>query len=298
MSDQADKLRLLANSLLPCAQSSGPLPPTIAITGGKGGVGTTTVAINLAVALATAGHRTTLVDAATHPDAAQLAGVDTSGGPCLADVVAGTAAVRDALRTGPAGVHLLGSRWAGETIDLSPRATERLFAQLASLHEDTDVFLVDTGSGTSNSARRFWNAASAVLFVTTPDDLAVMDAYATIKSCCAHLNDSPPEIRTLVNQCDTAAADDDVQHRLASSCQRFLGRAVGRAPRLPVHASQSYVSMTVPRAWEQDGTQFARSVHQLGRCVIDLLAQQRWSEQDLAGTELPATTNAYELSTC
>ena len=276
MSDQADKLRQLVSDSLPCAEPSGPLPPTIVVTGGKGGVGTTTVALNLAVALATAGQRTVLVDAAEHPDAAQLAGIDTSDGPCLADVLAGTASLVDALRNGPGGLKLLGSRWAGEIGDRSPRTIDRLLAQLQSLHDRTDTLVIDAGSGVNLATRRFWQSATIVLVATAPDDMAVMDTYATIKAGLAGECDA--ELRVLVNQCDAATLADDVHRRLAAACHRFLGRAVGRAPRLPVHATQSYTSMRVPRAWEQLGSPFARSIHQLGRFASDLLSQQRWVE--------------------
>ena len=90
------------------------LPPTIVVTGGKGGVGTTTVAINLAAALAQNGRRTVLVDTAPHADAAQLLGVDVERGSCLDDVLAGSLTAADALSAGPAGISLLAGQWAAE----------------------------------------------------------------------------------------------------------------------------------------------------------------------------------------
>ena len=79
MSDQADKLRQLVIDTAP-ARGDRMLPPTIVVTGGKGGVGATTVAINLAAALAEHGRRTVLVDAAPNADVAQLLGIDVERG--------------------------------------------------------------------------------------------------------------------------------------------------------------------------------------------------------------------------
>jgi Flp pilus assembly CpaE family ATPase len=78
MSDQADKLRDLVAEAVTYVVAHAALPPTIVVTGGKRGVGTTTVATNLAASLTHNGHRTVLVDAAPNADAAQLLGLDAA----------------------------------------------------------------------------------------------------------------------------------------------------------------------------------------------------------------------------
>ena len=77
MSDQAFKLRELADSRASGALREPAGIPMIAITGGTAGVGTTIVAVNLAAALADRGERVVLVDAAeTRANLAQVAGVE------------------------------------------------------------------------------------------------------------------------------------------------------------------------------------------------------------------------------
>jgi Mrp family chromosome partitioning ATPase len=63
MHDQADELRLLARHWAAEAKPSAGGPRKIVISAGKGGVGTTTIAVNLAAALGRQGCRTVLVDA-------------------------------------------------------------------------------------------------------------------------------------------------------------------------------------------------------------------------------------------
>ncbi len=54
-----------------------PTPPVIAVLGAKGGVGSTSIAVNLAAMLAVAGKKTTLVDCnLQQPDVAQLVGIE------------------------------------------------------------------------------------------------------------------------------------------------------------------------------------------------------------------------------
>src|SRR4029079_19473705 len=111
MPDQAEKLRQLIADAMPDGRDEAAPPPMIVVTGAKGGVGTTTIALNLAVALTHAGHRTVLVDAAPNADIAQLAGTDAGAGGSIADVVEGKCDADEALREGPGGAALLAGSW-------------------------------------------------------------------------------------------------------------------------------------------------------------------------------------------
>jgi flagellar biosynthesis protein FlhG len=244
------------------------------VTGGKGGVGATTVALNLAVALTHAGCRTALVDAAPYADIAHLAGIDNSGGQCLDDVIAGTCEITEALHSGPAGIGVLAGRAASpESPDRSPRAADRLLSRLPALAAHVDAVVIDSGNGMTPWSRAFWQRAGLVLLVTTPDDTAVMDAYATIKRLGT--DDGAADIRVLVNQCDDAAAAADAQRRIADACRRFLSRTIGRAPRLPRHDADRRGGSEPLSAWHLPSSTFGRSVNQLGRFAADVLSQHR-----------------------
>src|SRR5262245_59055361 len=107
MPDQADQLRHLATSSPP-ANEAWPRLPIIAVTGGKPGVGATTVAVNLGAALADAGLRSVIVDAAlTRANLSQVAGVYARSTNRLTDVIAGNCSATAALEPGPAGALLL-----------------------------------------------------------------------------------------------------------------------------------------------------------------------------------------------
>jgi len=260
---------------MPCGHADAPLPPTIVVTGGKGGVGTTTVALNLAVAMTHLGRRTALVDAAPQADAAQLAGVDTLRGWCLNDLLDGLCTATDALRPGPAGTLLVAGRWASSSSqERSSPAVDRLLWHLSTMEVDVDVLIIDSGSGSTPWSRRLWQRANLVLVVTTPADVAMLDAYATLKRGAGA--DVTADIHVLVNQCDGAAAAKDVERRIATACRRFLGRTVQRTPRLLRHvAALDSDDWRAPRAWEMPDSPFGRSVQQLGRFAADVLARHR-----------------------
>jgi flagellar biosynthesis protein FlhG len=203
MTDQANELRQL---VLRSARS-GPAVPynapcIIVLTSGKGGVGTTTIAVNLAAALARDGRRTVLVDADfKNADATKLCRVDAT------DTVAG--------------VLVLPGAWGrAELVDCSETAQQRLLTQLVHLGAHADFVIVDIGSGASRVAARFWNAADRILLVTTPEAMAIMDTYALLKTLAAS---DRRNVGTLINNASSPRTATDAHQRLSRASKRFLG---------------------------------------------------------------------------
>jgi flagellar biosynthesis protein FlhG len=197
----------------------------LVVSGGKGGVGTTIVAANLAVALARQGRRAVWVDADfDHGGNAPLLGLGERGS--VADVLAGRRGVHEVLERGPSGVQVLAGAWAsGEVSDPSPIAQERFIRELKLLAPHADAVVIDAGSSRTPLARRLWQAASAVAVVATPDSTAVMNAYAAIKTLADA--EKEPTVYTLVNLAGDSATADEVHARIAAACRRFLSvRAV------------------------------------------------------------------------
>jgi MinD-like ATPase involved in chromosome partitioning or flagellar assembly len=273
MPDQADQLRQLAIASPPPARGAWSGPPLVALTGGKMGVGTTTVAVNLGAALADAGRRVVIVDAAMrHANLAQVAGIEDDSTDALSDVLSGNRLAAATLRPGPAGTLLLASAAASRGApDHSRRAQQRLLGCLQSLAGDADLILVDTGSGVTHWTRRLWQQARLVLVVTAPDDVAIRETYATIKLATADQLDA--ELCLLVNQCEIPAQADQAHRRLAGACQQFLARAVPAMPSLPIHQFGNDASLRFPpRIWELPDSPFGHAVLWLRRAVTDKLA--------------------------
>ena len=220
MKDQAADLReLVRQRATPRPAAGGAQSATfVALGGGKGGVGTTTIAVNLAVALAAPGHRTALVDADPRGgDVAMLLGLDARH--TLADVLVGRSTLDEALAPGPSGLWVLAAGWSETCVSHVPEdAEERLFAELG---RRVDFVLADTGNAPGPLARRFWRSADMALTVTTPETAAVMNAYARIKA--THPSCTPEAIHTLVNRALSARSVRKIDARLDRACRRFLG---------------------------------------------------------------------------
>jgi flagellar biosynthesis protein FlhG len=248
MHDQADELRQLVRQRAIRPTVEGPGAPLVVVNGGKGGVGTTTTAVNLAVALARQGRRAVFVDADLDHGGNANFGHGPSPGSII-DVLASRRTVHEVMERGPSGIQVIAGAWAsGQISEPSAKVHERFIAELKDLAPHADAVVIDGGSGRNQLARRLWQAADVLLTVTTTDRLSVMDAYAAIKAMSVPEATCPHYI--LVNRASDVASATGVQTRIAAACQRFLGLrvdAVGSVPHCTAAESGEGVLVYPPR---------------------------------------------------
>ena len=218
--DHATELRNLARRASRGAATSLPTPCIVALTGGREGVGVTTLAVNLAVALTDAGSRVVVVDAnLRHGDLARAYGVQPQGG--LGDILSARRDVHEVLVAGPAGIHILPS--SSDSATMVPdelRASQRLWRQIKALGRHAEVVLLDSGSGPGPHLHGIWNAADLTILITTAENESVMETYATVKQ--EVVGDS--RLQLVVNRAANWPQAEDVHRRLARTSQRFLAR--------------------------------------------------------------------------
>ncbi len=216
MHDQADHLRRLIRGTRD-VQLGGAARQSIVVVGAKGGVGTTTIAVNLAVALARRRRDAVLVDGDLgKADAGALCGLRE--GPTVVDVLAGRHRVEDVLQSGPAALRVLAGAWAtGHLTDCDAVAQQRLLDGLADL---AGVTVIDAGCGLHRVLERFWRSADHVLLVTTPDDTSLMDAYASLKTFARRHREVP--VHLVVNGAAGHQQCREIHARLAQASRRFL----------------------------------------------------------------------------
>ena len=210
--------------------------PFVLISGGKGGVGKTMLAVNLAVQLASEGRRVLLVDLDLGLADAHVF-LRLTPQATLADALGGRAALRDCIVRAPGGFDLLASESGAHELardDESRR--ERVLAALAELSSAYDIVLGDSAAGVGSDVLGFAAAADRVLIVTTPDPAALTDAYGLIKALDAYsttLNIDLPTPELVLNLVDGADQADGLATRLRGVCERFLVRSPRLAGWLP-----------------------------------------------------------------
>ena len=193
MTDQAAKLRALVGESSPEVDARDGGVPIVVVTGARGGVGATTVAVNLAAVVADQGERVLLVDGAQQRnELVETSGVRREMEYSLAEVLVGKCEIEKAIVPGPVGVQMLVNRWSARTSpDFSRNAQQRLLGELQSLEGAVDLIVIDAGRGLTPWSRRFWSRANLVALVTTPDDATVLDAYAIVKQGVADSAELP-----------------------------------------------------------------------------------------------------------
>ncbi|WP_372970949.1 AAA family ATPase [Marinobacter sp.] len=196
-------------------------PRTLAITGGKGGVGKTSVALNLSLTLAREGHRVLLMDADT-----DLANVSIMLGRyptrTLANVMAGECGLRDVIMEAEWGLHIVpGASGVEQCVEMAPEESLKVLKALSRLEKDYDYVIIDTASGLQKTGMHMIAASELACVVVTPDPASLTDAFSLIKLLIRRGYRRTPSV--LVNMAKGASQARSVFQRLEAAAQRHLG---------------------------------------------------------------------------
>jgi len=192
----------------------------LAITSGKGGVGKTNIAANLAICLASSWKKILLVDADL-----SLANLDVVMGISskynISYLMKGRKSVEEIIHIGPEGLGIIcGASGLEELADVGEFQRQRLLNELSKLQQNSDAIVIDTAAGISKSVIGFCLAADHILVVTTPEAAAITDAYAMIKVLVG--NNFPGRISLVVNMAETVAEGKRTYQQIANVVRRFL----------------------------------------------------------------------------
>ncbi len=219
--DQAEGLRNIIK-----AKNQKDLSPArvLTITSGKGGVGKSNLAVNLAVQLRKKGKKVIIFDADFG-----LANVEVMFGSVpkynLSDLIYRDKTIEEIITKGPMGVDFIsgGNAVAGLN-NLNHQQIDYLIQCLGKLDHLADIILIDTGAGISDTVMEFVLASPEVLLVSTPEPSSLTDSYSLLKS----MHRSPKfkadqtKIKVIANKVHSREDGLEVFHKLDTVVHQFL----------------------------------------------------------------------------
>lgn len=219
--DQAEQLR---NIIKASSQPQRPLARVITVTSGKGGVGKSNTAINLAIQFRKMGQQVIILDADFG-----LANIEIMFGAVpkhnLCDLIYQGKSIQDIITWGPMEVGFIsgGSGIAGMS-NLSIDYLNYIIRNLVELDEMADTIIVDTGAGISDAVLEFLVASGEILLVTTPEPTSITDSYSLLKALNRHprYSSGTSQVKVIANKVFSEAEAESLYAKLEAVVGQYL----------------------------------------------------------------------------
>lgn len=253
--DQAQQLRNIIKA--GAVSQNRPLARVITVTSGKGGVGKSNTAINLAIQFKKMGQKVIILDADFG-----LANIEIMFGAVpkhnLCDLIYQGKNIREIITWGPMDIGFIsgGSGIVGLS-NLSRDYLVYIINNLAELDAIADIIIIDTGAGISDAVLEFLVASGEILLVTTPEPTSITDSYSLLKALNRHprFSSEVSKIKVIANKVDSEEEGQNLFKKVDSVVSRYLKLPITYLGAIPSDAQlakavmqQMPVSMQAPQA--------------------------------------------------
>ena len=228
MEDQASELRAMMQRRLEKGARyqqepvvNGNKTRIIAVTRGKGGVGKSNIAVNMAIAYAQSGKRVILIDGDLGmANVNVLLGISPKAN--LLDVINNRRRMSEIVTDTEFGFQFIpGANGFSRIANLSNAEMDFFASEFATL-SSADIIIIDTGAGIAQSVLGLLTAADEVYIVTTPEPTSITDAYGIIKIIATEMLDNRPNLKLIVNRVHSASEGKRVAERIITIVGQFL----------------------------------------------------------------------------
>ena len=219
--DQAENLR---NIIKKQNQKDLSNARVIAVTSGKGGVGKSSVSINLAVQFTQMGKKVIILDADFG-----LANIEVMFGVIpkynLSDLMVSGREISEIITEGPEGIKFIsGGSGIAKLVNPDKEQVKRLVNKMSELENMADVIIIDTGAGISSTVMEFLVASPETIIVTTPEPTSITDSYALLKALSMNDNFRREDvsIKMIANRVSTESEGRNLYEKLNMVVSKFL----------------------------------------------------------------------------
>lgn len=242
----------------------------IAVTGAKGGIGKSTISVNLSYVYARQRSQTVIVDGDMGmADLNLMLGVAPERS--LADVARGVAA-EDCL-VACHGLHLLpGLNGSYQLANADGAMQERILEGVRTLGSSFRTVIIDAPAGIEKNAVELTSEAEEIVVVVTPQPTSIADAYGCLK--VLHNRHDVEQVFLLVNDARSAEQGEEVAEQMLALAHRFLPELdVVVLPYVPHDMSLGhYAAQGVPAVLAAPDAPASRAIQKVAR-TLDLMAQ-------------------------
>lgn len=280
--DQAEQLR---NMIKATIQSQRPLARVITVTSGKGGVGKSNTAINLAIQLKKLGQRVIILDADFG-----LANIEIMFGTVpkynLGDLIYQGKNIQEIITKGPMDIGFIsgGSGIAGMS-NLNRDYLTYIIKNLAQLDAMTDVIVVDTGAGISDAVLEFLVASGEILLVTTPEPTSITDSYSLLKALSRHprfLKDMS-QIKVITNRVENAEEGRTLFNKLNAVVARYLKLPISYLGSVPMDNQLSKAVMQqTPVSIQNPNAKSAKAFEEIAAKLMNVELNRSLNKRGMA----------------
>jgi len=261
MKDQAQNLRELVKKRQEIR--------VLSVASGKGGVGKTSVAVNLAIALSRLGVRVLVLDADFG-----LANVDVMLGTTskydISYFLRGEKTLNEIIQLGHESVRFIsGGSGLYDLLNIHEEQLAELLAGIVKLDAPIEFIIIDIGAGINEKVMQMILASSETIIVTTPEPTSILDAYALVKTIVKRDNSHP--IHVLINKCESNKEARCVQEGFIEVVVRHLGKNVNPLGLIMYNNEvPSSIKRQVPIMVTNPGSATAKEIEHIARVVLDL----------------------------
>jgi flagellar biosynthesis protein FlhG len=239
----------------------------IAVTSGKGGVGKTSLSINLGVAMSMNRESVAIIDGDLGLGNVDVL-LDIKPKYNLQHLLSGEHTVKEVMVEGPGGVQIIpGGNGLRELADLADWQIGEVIARLNPIENFARTIFLDTGAGLGRNVTQFLLAADEVLLVTTTEPHAITDAFAVAKVLALERPDI--QIHLVVNRAETENEGRIVAEKFLFTGKRFLNLDIsllGIVPDDP-HASRAIKTQT-PLVLAYPNSKAALAIQEIARKLM------------------------------
>ena len=196
----------------------------ISVTSGKGGVGKTSLSVNLAAHLSKQGTKILLIDADLGLSNVEIMlGVTPSY--TLKDVIKHGRDIEDVIINGPFNLDFIsGGNGFLELAEQSEVEREEILIKIHKLEELYDIIIIDTGAGISKNVTAFLTISDEIIVITTSEPTALTDAYSIMKVISEEK--LKQKIGLIINRVKTKSEFQQASNILISTAKKFLGEEI------------------------------------------------------------------------